>query len=480
MNQNNHGVIIGAIAFMALVIVAVATLFFGGPSLSPISAIISQVVELTESPTVEAEAPKLDINSIEDAYDAILNSSTKSFIGSHPIDESFLGWFVTIYGVDALKSIATCAASEDNSAWYNITGKSIHVLWYYYCQDFGFDQDEAKIYEWNCASSYETVLQFTGDFSLSENTALGAYYESVEEDLTQCISSELLDLMNAADILTVNNETPYSTRGTALSGKAYTFRTNPSYAYNLLLMGVDVVGLANNHVWDYGEDALLDTLDTIESLNLPISGAGEDLDEACEPVYFIANGKKIAIVSATQIERSYNYTKQATDTTPGVLKTLNSTLYCQIIEEAKANADYVICFVHWGTENTHYYGNDQYKLAKAFVAAGADAIVGCHSHCLQGVDLIDDVPVFYSLGNFYFTQYTTMPSDYDTALAQLVITADGSLQASIIPCHFSEGLLTLVEDEAAFSKIVEDVASYSSSRATLDANGNVVSAKEDE
>ncbi len=474
--NNNHW--IGAFTFAALVIAIVAIEFFGKPTLAPISAIISQITDSVESNSVEAEVPKLDISNIDDAYDAILNNSTKAFIGSHPIDESFLGWFVAIYGVDALEGIATCAATEDNSAWYEITGKSIHVLWYYYCEDMGISHDEAQIYEWACASSYQTILQFTGDFSLSENTALGEYYLSVDEDLTQCISSELLDLMNGADILTVNNETPYSTRGSALKNKAYTFRTNPGYAYNLLLMGVDVVGLANNHLWDYGEEALLDTLDTIKALNLPISGAGENLDEACEPVYFIANGKKIAIVSATQIERSYTYTKQATATTPGVLKTLNSTLYCQVIQEAKANADYVICFVHWGTENTHYYGKDQYKLAQAFVAAGADAIVGCHSHCLQGVDLIDGVPVYYSLGNFYFTQYTTMPADYDTALAQIIITADGSLQASIIPCYFSEGLLSLVEDENQFTQIIEDIASYSTSRATLDSSGLIVSTEE--
>ncbi len=476
MDNSNRFIWIFSTVFIVVVIGVTGFAFFG-PSTSVVIPSIQSVVEevISDSTsTVEADEPKLDISSIDDAYDAILNLATKSFVGSHPLDESFLGWFVTRYGVDALESIATCAASEDNSAWYEITGSSIHVLWYYYCQDMGYDQEEAQIYTWNCASSYEMTLLFTGDYSLAAGTAICDYYESVDCDLTQCLSSELLDYMNAADILTVNNETTYSVGGTARSGMAYTFQTVPSYAYNLLLMGTDVVNLANNHVYDFGEDGLLQTLATVEELSLPIIGAGENLDEASEPVYFIANGKKIAIVAATQIERSKTYTKEATATTAGVLKTLDSAKYAAVIEAAKANADYVICFVHWGTENTHYFGTDQYKLAQTFVEAGADAIVGCHSHCLQGVDMIDGVPVFYSLGNFYFTQYTELPTEYDTAMAQLTIAADGSLQAKIIPCYFSEGLLTLETDGDKADQIIADISSYSQN-ATLDSQGNIVS-----
>ena len=62
------------------------------------------------------------------------------------------------------------------------------------------------------------------------------------------------------------------------------------------------MSLANNHVWDYGEEALLDTLETVKQAEIPYVGAGRNLEEAMKPVYFIANGRKIAMVSATQIE----------------------------------------------------------------------------------------------------------------------------------------------------------------------------------
>ena len=100
-------------------------------------------------------------------------------------------------------------------------------------------------------------------------------------------------------------------------------------------------------------------------------------------------------------------------------------------------------------------------LAKDFVAAGADAIIGAHPHCLQGADIMDGVPVFYSLGNFYFSQEAEMPDDYDTAMAQIIIDDSGTLSARLLPCHFSGGNLELVSDPEKYRQILADVEGYS-------------------
>ncbi len=99
----------------------------------------------------------------------------------------------------------------------------------------------------------------------------------------------------------VNNEFPYSSRGTPLAGKQYTFRADPSTAEWLTEMGADIVSLANNHCFDYGEEALLDTLDTLDSIGMIHVGAGHNLDEASEPAVFECGGMKIAILNATMI-----------------------------------------------------------------------------------------------------------------------------------------------------------------------------------
>ena len=83
----------------------------------------------------------------------------------------------------------------------------------------------------------------------------------------------------------------------------------------MLQIGVDLVSLANNHAYDYGEQALLDTFSTLEGAGIPYVGAGRNIEEAKKPVYLIANGMKIAVVSATQIERNaVPDTKEATMT----------------------------------------------------------------------------------------------------------------------------------------------------------------------
>lgn len=467
MKKNNHFV---GIFSTTLVVVVIATVWYFLFGYQWIPKTINY-----ETNKVQAEKRLLDISNVDEAYDAILNRSTKEFIGYHAIDEEFLGWFSGIYGVEALESIAAYAELEDADIWYNITGSSIHVLWYNYCQETGM-QNYAyeKTIVKECSSPYQTVLDFTGDYSLAEDVGTTTYFHSVDDDLTQCISENLLQEMNAADIMVVNNEFTYSNRGEPIPGKDYTFRADPKLSEKLLDMGTDVAGLANNHTYDYGEEGLLDTLDAIAEQGIPTIGAGKNLDEASEPVYFIANGRKIAIVAATQIERSIKYTKEATEDSPGVLKTLSPTKYVEVIKEAKKNSDYVICFVHWGTEHTHAYGADQHALAKAFVDAGADAIVGGHSHCLQGVDMIDGVPVYYSLGNFYFSQEKEMPDDYDTAMAQLVIEADGKIYAKILPCKFSGGVLSLLEDGGEIERILTNIRGYST-LATLDENGYIIS-----
>lgn len=465
MKKSNYALTIFSTIFIIAIIALVWYLLFGEAFLRKLAA---QSVEDTE------EEVLLDISSVDDAYDAILNKSTKEFIGNHPIDEEFLSWFTGTYGIDALEEIAAYARLDNAVIWYDTTGCSIHVLWYNYCSTTGIQQYAIdKTFVMDTAQSDKTVLDFAGDFSLAEGVGTTTYYHIVSDDITACIGEDLRAEMSGADVMMLNNEFVYSTRGEALAGKDYTFRGNPEACTRLLELGVDAVGLANNHVYDFGEVGLLDTLSTLSSHNIPYIGAGNDIEEASEPIFFIANGRKIAVVAATQIERSTKYTKEATADSAGVLKTLDSDAYVAAIAKAKKNADYVICFVHWGTENTHSFGSDQLALARDFVAAGANAIIGAHPHCLQGVDMIEGAPVFYSLGNFYFSQETDLPSDYDTAMAQLIIDANGTMSARMLPCHYSEGVLDLVTDDSVYEQILSDVEAYSSG-VTLDDEGYLV------
>ena len=329
------------------------------------------------------------------------------------------------------------------------------------------EEDLQQVYWKTCSSEDEVVLDFTGDINFAEGWGTTEHMDGQPNGINDCFSKDLLQEMNHADIMMINNEFTYSTRGEPLAGKDYTFRADPKRVDLLETFGTDIVSLANNHVYDYGEAALIDTIDTLEEAGIPYVGAGKDLKDAMRPVYFVANGKKIAIVSATQIERSLNYTKEATETTPGVLKTLNPDKFLKVIEEARDNSDYVIAFVHWGTEGNNYFGSDQVALAKQFVEAGVDVIIGGHTHCLQGMEYMDGVPIIYSLGNFWFSASTL-----DTGLSQVIIRDDGTIDFRFLPCIQKNYKTSLVTDESEKRRIFDFMESLSVG-ITIDNDGYV-------
>ncbi len=114
------------------------------------------------------------------------------------------------------------------------------------------------------------MLDFTGDINLSEGWSTTVFMDRQPDGIYDCLSSDLMLELQSADILLINNEFTYSNRGTPLAGKAYTFRAAPSRVEGLQQLGADIVSLANNHVYDYGEEALLDTMDTLEQHRYPM------------------------------------------------------------------------------------------------------------------------------------------------------------------------------------------------------------------
>ena len=93
---------------------------------------------VTETEEVSTETKKLVIEDLDDAYEALLDSCSKEFIGDYRIDESFLNWVYANYGKEAVLNIAQESQEDQNvNVWYEETGNSIHVLWLLYCQDTG-------------------------------------------------------------------------------------------------------------------------------------------------------------------------------------------------------------------------------------------------------------------------------------------------------------------------------------------------------
>ena len=302
---------------------------------------------------------------------------------------------------------------------------------------------ENNIYAKDAADPTQVSVAFAGDILFDPGYAVMSKLQQNGGQISAGIAPDLIEEMRSADIMVLNNEFPYSDRGTPTPEKQFTFRARPQTVSYLGDLGVDLVSLANNHAYDYGETAFLDTMDTLAQAGIAYVGAGRNLQEARRPVYFGVNNMKIAFVAATQIERLDNPdTKGATDTSAGVFRCWNGDNLLETVREARQNSDFVIVFLHWGTENQDTIDWAQEKQAPEVAEAGADLIIGAHPHCLQQISMVNGVPVVYSLGNFWFNSKTV-----DTGMVKVVLNENGLQSLQFIPCLQSGCRTSLVQGE---------------------------------
>jgi poly-gamma-glutamate synthesis protein (capsule biosynthesis protein) len=179
---------------------------------------------------------------------------------------------------------------------------------------------------------------------------------------------------------------------------------SPDNADALARAGFDVMSVATNHIKNCnsntcGDRAFFDTLANLQRVGILPVGAGKDLAEAMQPVVVTVNGIRFGFVSLGQIEPM----AFAGQDSPGIA-VLNQENLRSAIAAARQVSDVVIAMPHWGPEDVPVPNWSQRNLARVAVEAGADLVVGNHTHVVQAVQEIDGVKVFYGLGNFVFDQ----------------------------------------------------------------------------
>lgn len=274
----------------------------------------------------------------------------------------------------------------------------------------------------------DTTLMFTGDVLFANSFKTN--YDAGGIDAV--IDNGMKELLVNADITMVNEEFPFSNRGTQMEDKQYTFRTDPSYAAALKEMGVDVVTLANNHILDYGREALSDTFTTLDGQGILYAGAGDSVERAQEVQVIEVNGKKYGFLAASRVLPVAGWNVESA--VPGVLSTYDETRFVNAIAEARSQCDVLVVYVHWGLEHQEKPEAYQRTLAQKYIEAGADVVFGAHSHCLQGIEYIDGKPVFYSLGNFVFGS-----SIERTMAVEMVVDKDGAISYKLVGAKAENG-----------------------------------------
>lgn len=279
------------------------------------------------------------------------------------------------------------------------------------------------------------TLSFAGDVYFSEYSL--ASYD--KKGISAYADEEMLSLMNNSDLFMLNHEFSFSLRGEPMEDKQYTLRTDPKYVKILQELGTDVVTLANNHVLDFGRTAFSDTLDTLKQAEISYVGAGNNYQEAISPVVRTIQGQSFAIFAATRVSPSADW--YAGNKKAGVLQTYDPKGLNAAISEAEGIYDHTIVFLHWGIERNEIPEDYQRTLAKGYIDAGADLVIGCHPHVLQGFEYYQGVPIVYSLGNYLFGNRTG-----DTLLLNAEFSKDDSLKIQLIPCRRVDGVLTRIQE----------------------------------
>lgn len=368
----------------------------------------------------------------------VINEILSYDLGSDDIDYDFLEYIANNYELDSLIDLKSVLLSDSYTlaSWHDITGNSYNVLFDLYNDSYQ-DKDNIKVVS---GVKDNIVINFVGDISLADNWEVMPYYDSRGENVYGILSKDVVDIMNNADIMVANSEFAFSNRGAPLAKKYYTFRANPERVSIYHEMGVDLVTIANNHAYDYGEDAFLDTLNTLDNANIARVGGGRNIEEASRPYYYIINGYKIAFVAATRAEK-FILTPEAKEDSSGVMRCYDPALLIDTIKKTKENSDFVILLIHWGKESSHELEDVILETGKKYVDAGADLIVGSHAHVLQGMEYYNDKLIAYNLGNFIFNKKTM-----DTGILKMNLSYDGELSYEFIPCLQSNAKTTLLYD----------------------------------
>jgi hypothetical protein len=237
-------------------------------------------------------------------------------------------------------------------------------------------------------------------------------------------SSRVRDTLAAADLRFGNCERQYSTRGT-VSERSPHGRQPPEMAQILTDCRFDAVTIANNHMYDYGPDALLDTRDLLVSKGIIPTGAGRNLEEACQPAVVTRGDIRVGFlgfcsvipeggtagphkvgIAPLRVDTSYEVrgphapVRVLTSAHPSDLERIVAS-----VRRLKAEVDVVIVAFHWGAIwLPRIIGDYQVEVAHACIDAGADAILGHHPHLPKAIEMYRGRPVFYSLGNFCMTK----------------------------------------------------------------------------
>ncbi|MCS7299765.1 MAG: CapA family protein [Spirochaetia bacterium] len=282
-------------------------------------------------------------------------------------------------------------------------------------------------------------ILFAGDLMLDRGVKRSVYknfggrYEMLFVELTNYFYS--------FDTLVVNLEGPISARGNQIP-KKYSFRFETNVVEALKFANIRVVNLANNHIYDWGYEAFLDTLSILSSNNIGFFGLS-DLSNT-SVLYIFVKTNEYSIVKVGFLGFSEFFPGlEASKKRPVSIAIAKDKYIRKVVPSAKSNVDFLVVSFHWGEEYKKTNNRFQEVLGKLCIDLGADIVIGHHPHVIQNYEVYRDKYIFYSLGNFVFDQRFSEET-MKVGLVELEIIKSGTnILAKVGITNFYQDIKTL-------------------------------------
>jgi len=271
-------------------------------------------------------------------------------------------------------------------------------------------------------------LLFFGDLMLDRHVAERLKNKHVSFLLNNF--SEESNFWEKFDLIGANLEGAVTNKGEYYAPfNLYDFAFSPDRIEELKDFNFSYFALANNHFSDQGKRGVEETRENLDRLGFNYSGATDAKIDKHSRFDQELKGLRLSLISLSMVYDNFPL-KEAEE----------------LIKDAALNNDLVIVNIHWGNEYEHYFNRYQKERGYALIEAGADIIIGHHPHVVQGMEIYNNKPIFYSLGNFIFDQYFSAATQEGLAL-DLLYQA-GELTVNFLPFNSVSSAPKLLKEEA--------------------------------
>ena len=251
----------------------------------------------------------------------------------------------------------------------------------------------------------EIKVLITGDFCPVHRL------ENIDASFVDSILGDFLPTIRSADLAITNLECPITSSKKRIEKTGPNLKGDEQAVDFLSHAGFSLCTLANNHIFDYGEQGLRDTFKVLKNKEISYVGAGENKEEAAIPYIFEKEGVKIGILNVAENEWSTTHNGQ-----PGA-NPIDPVHVYRSISSLKPKVDYIILITHGGHEMYPLPSPRMVSWFRGFIDMGADAVINHHTHCISGHEEYNGKPIFYSIGNFLFDNPNERNSIWNQGMA---------------------------------------------------------------